>query len=518
MSPFRNHAVRLLGVVAAVGILGCGGGGSVANAPAQPFRGERVVVGAVGDPAVLSAVAAQQGEWKATRGAELTVRESPVDPKETQGVDVLIFPGDRLGDLVDVGALAVLPESVVRPPPPPVVTEEPGEERPRAKPADPLQFADVVPALGDQVSRYGKDRVGLPYGASALVLIYRRDAFEREENRSAAGKENVTLEPPRTWSDFDALARFFHGRDWDGDGSADSGVALALGADAEGVGTTTFLARAAALGQHRDQYSFLFEADSMEPRIDSPPFVEALRATAALKAYGPPGSSEFDAEAAREAFRNGKVALLIDRAELAARWGGGGQPIGVAPLPGSGRVYDPGRKLWENASPPNRPTYLPRGGGWLVGVAASASGRRREAAVDFAAYLIGPEASAHVRADRAFPLLAVRASQLGQGLPDPRSAPGVESRQWSDAVSRALNAARVVPGLRIPQAEAYLADLDKARAAAARGEPADKALQAAAKAWSDRTRALGTERQRWHYRRSLNSLATSPEPPARESN
>ena len=50
-----------------------------------------------------------------------------------------------------------------------------------------------------------------------------------------------------------------------------------LGADAEGLGNATFLARAASLGQHPDQFSFLFDSDKMAPRIDTEPFVEALR-------------------------------------------------------------------------------------------------------------------------------------------------------------------------------------------------------------------------------------------------
>ncbi len=63
--------------------------------------------------------------------------------------------------------------------------------------------------------------------------------------------------------------------------------------------------------------------------------------------------------AAREAFRTGKVAMLIDRAERAATWSHG-KPIGVAPLPGSDRVFEPIRKEWTPSSPPNAPSYLAR--------------------------------------------------------------------------------------------------------------------------------------------------------------
>ena len=390
-----------------------------------------------------------------------------------QGFDVLFFPGDRVGDLVDVQALDVIAEKLILPPPPAEPAETP---RDQTEPAvtDPLQFTDILPAFRDQVSKYGKDRIGLPYGGSALVLVYNRAAFERAANRAAAEKEKLTLKPPRTWAEFDALARFFQGRDWNGDGNKDHGAALALGPDAEGVGDAVFLARAASLGQHRDQYSFLFDADSMDPRLESPPFVEALQGLAALKEFGPPECAKFDAEAARGAFRQGNVALLIDRAERAGRWSTG-KAVGVAPLPGSARVYDPARQVWEAVAPPNRPSYLPFGGGWLVGVVRPAGDPRHEAALDFAKYLIGPESSNQLRAELAFPMLPVRATQLGLGIADPRSAPGVESRQWSDAVSRTLAAPRVLPGLRIPDAPGYLADLSQGRVAAIQGEPAARA-------------------------------------------
>jgi multiple sugar transport system substrate-binding protein len=501
----------LLAIVA-VGLAGCQGSGATPKAPPEPFKGIKIEVAAVGEPAILDAVAVERGEWTATRGAELAIRKEAVEPGSLRGVDVVLFRGDRLGDLVAAKALAVIPANELVPARTTGADEEPGGPSQAEPPPDPVRFSDVAPAFGDKVSKYGSDRMALPLGGSALVLAYRRDAFEREANRAEADKQKLALGPPETWTQLDALARFFQGRDWDGDGTDDHGIALALGHDPEGVGDAAFLARAAALGQHRDQYSFLFDISTMAPRIDTPPFVEALAATAALKGCGPPGMANFDAPAARRAFREGRAAMLIDRAERASEWGD--KKIGVAPLPGSERVYDPSRNLWEDASPPNRPSYLSYGGGWLVGVVRGSEGRRRAAALDFAKYLIGPEVSNRIRADRAAPMLPVRKSQMGRGLPDPRSAPGVDPKAWSDAVSRTLMAARVVPGLRIPSTDGYLADLAKGRVAAVGGEPADKALRDVARAWADRTKKLGIARQLWHYRRSLASdLATLPEPP-----
>ena len=484
-------------------------GGTPSKPPEKPFAGLKLVVGVVGDPAILPSIKAQRGEWAARTGADLVVLDEPVEPKgrSSANVDVLVFPGDRMGDLVDLKGLAILPDSSVIPPEP---TAE-GNAPPPKAPPDEFQYKDILLAYRDQVTRYGPDRVALPIGGSALVVAFHRAAFDSPANKEAAKAAGLALEPPRTWEQFDALAKFFHGRDWDGDGSPEAGVAIAWGPDPEGVGDATLLARVGALGLHPDQFSFLLDSETTVPRVTAPPFVEALKAFVALKAFGPPGAEKFDAEAARKAFRAGEVALLIDRAEKAGAWGTAGDPIGTAPLPGSTRVFDFTRNAWEDPKAANRPSYLPFGGGWLVGVAAST--KQKAAAEDFAKYLAGPESTNRLRAEKTFPMLAVRASQLTEGMANPRSAPGVEPRPWADAVNRTLTADRIFPGPRLPGAAGYLADLTKTRTAVINGQAAEPALEELSKAWAERTKALGEARQTWHHRRSLTGLTTSPEPP-----
>jgi multiple sugar transport system substrate-binding protein len=503
-----------LAITLGLALTACGKREVATESPRQPFRGMKITVGVLGDKAILPGLESQRGEWAASTGAELTFRDdATADPEKLQFVDLLIFPGERLGELVDKGILLAIPDDAVRPPAPSPEAESRSKDEATPEPsADPFAFKEISAAYRDGVTLYGDKRVALPLGGTGLVLAFRRDAFDRAENKDAAKSAGITLEPPKTWDDLDALAKFLHGRDWDGDGKPDSGIALAWAADAEGVGDTTFLARAASLGQHRDQYSFLFHSDRMEPRLASPPFVEALLKLVALKDFAPPDAVKFDADAARAAFRSGKVALLIDRAERASTWSEG-KPVGVASLPGSGRVYNPDRKAWEEATSLNKPAYLPRGGGWLVGVVASS--QHREAAIDLAKYLAGPEVTNRLRVEKAFPMLPVRGPQIGAGLPDPKSAPGVEPRSWSDAVDRTIQAARAVVGLRIPGADGYLADLTKGRIAAVEGKPADESMKGVAEAWDARTKSLGPKRQLWHYRRSLVRLVTSPEPPPR---
>jgi multiple sugar transport system substrate-binding protein len=511
IATIRRYALAAVALTTALATGGCTDK-TPPPPPERPFAGTKLVVAVVGDPALLPSIRSQRGEWSARTGADLSVLDKPIEPGDLarSTADVLVFPADRLGDLVEARSLAVLPDSLVLPPEP---TAEGNEPAP-APPPDDFKYKDIAPTYRDQVTRYGKDRMALPIGGSALVVVFQRRAFDSPVNREAAKAAGLTLEPPKTWEQFDALARFFHGRDWDGDGSPESGVALAWGPDAEGVGDATLLARAAALGLHPDQFSFLFDAETTAPRVAAPPFVEALKAFVALKSSGPAGAEAFDADAARKAFRSGEVAMLIDRAERADAWGTAGTPVGTAPLPGSTRVYDFLRDAWDaERKTPNRPSYLLHGGGWLVGIAASTA--NKAAAEDFARYLAGPEATNRLRGEKGFPMLPVRTSQLSQGLADPLAAPGVEARPWADAVSRTISVERPFPSPRFPGSLDYLADLGKARVSAVNGQPVEATLEALAKTWAERTRGLGQARQTWHHRRSLTGLSTPSEPPPR---
>ncbi len=496
-------------------ISGCGEG-IKAPQPSQPrFPGLTLTIGALGNSALLAGARAQRGEWVASRGGEIAIHEVPLSVQSVGDVDILLFPADRIGELVDANVLAKISNETVMPPKPVEAGDgsgEPDRSSEEPKPEDTFRYMDIAPGYRDQVTRYGSDRLALPCGGSALVLIYRRDAFERDANVAAAKDKGLTLQPPKTWDELDALARFFQGRDWDGDGSPDHGISVVLGADAEGLGNATFLARAASLGQHPDHFSFLFDSEKMTPRIDTDPFVEALKAAIVWKASGPPGIERFDADEARASFRSGKVAMLIDRAERFTTWSKG-KRAGVAPLPGSEQVFDPGARTWVSPPGRNAPSYLPNGGGWLIGVRRGLSGSQQDAAIDLVKYLASPEISRNLCAERSFPMLPFRIGQMSQGLPDPTSAPDIDSRLWSDAVSRTLLTDRVVPGLRIPGADGYLDDLAKGRQAALAGEDPHKALEGVARAWTVRTKARGPKRQLWHYRRSLNLRATAAEPP-----
>jgi multiple sugar transport system substrate-binding protein len=460
---------------------------------------------------------APAGEWSATRGAQVDLPDAPIALADLPADrDWVLFPALFLGDLMAANKLGSIPAKLLRPTPRPDRLERPESESVAVKDAsgqadDPYAFGDILPELRDQVIRYGGTIVGLPVGSSALVLAYRRDAFERDALKAAASGAGVKLEPPETYEQLDALARFLHEQDWDGDGKPGAGIALALREDADDVAAAVFLARAAALGLHPDYFGLFFDETTMEPRIASQPFVDALEATTRLAALGPEGAASLDARAARQAFREGRAALLIDRADAAREWTNPDRPIAVAvvPLPGSSRVFDPRRKAYQESERINRPTYLGWSGGWLISPVQG--GKRAGATLDFLEQLTSTEGSARLVMNRAFPLLPARGSQAGQDRLDPRS----NVRGWGRAVARTLTAPRMISGLRLPGASDYHRDLETARRAATTGAvPAATALQTARDQWNARTQSLGRERQQWHYRRSLNIPTAGTEPPA----
>ena len=252
--------------------------------PAKPFAGPKLVVGVVGEPAILPSIRAQRGEWAARTGAELSILDEPVNPKAGEvgrrRPGLPRRPDGRPRQRQGPGGPARLGRDPARadrrrgdarPEPPPDDLEVQGHRPRLPRPGRPIRARPDGPA--DR--RLGPGRRLPPIG------------LRQSANKEAAKAAGLTLEPPKTWEQFDALARFFHGRDWDGDGSPESGVALAWAADPEGVGDATLLARAAALGLHPDQFSFLLDSETTGPG-SPPPRSSRPWAFAALKASARP--------------------------------------------------------------------------------------------------------------------------------------------------------------------------------------------------------------------------------------
>ncbi len=121
--------------------------------------------------------------------------------------------------------------------------------------------------LVQQGVAWGDDIWAVPFGSPGLTVFYRRDLLEATHQK-----------PPTTWAEYQRLVQFFSDRKNLGDAAppADAPWHGTLEPLAPGWAGRLLLSRAAAYAKHRDNFSTLFNIDTMEPLIAGPPFVRAL--------------------------------------------------------------------------------------------------------------------------------------------------------------------------------------------------------------------------------------------------
>ena len=95
--------------------------------------------------------------------------------------------------------------------------------------------------------------------------------------------EKLHRKPPRLWTEYEELAKLLAGQKPAGSGPW-CGTIEPLGPGWAGL---VLLARAAPYAKHHDQYSALFNVETMEPLVAGPPFVHALEKLVAAAKLGP---------------------------------------------------------------------------------------------------------------------------------------------------------------------------------------------------------------------------------------
>jgi len=485
-----SKVLLLIGITLSLG--GCGDNAapnipnpdSTTLAPPNPtFQGVKLKVAALEDPALAEVAADLVGEWQASRQGEVEIVAKPVtaaagglDP----AVDIWLIRGQKLGELVDTEAIEPLGDLNA-------------------------DWAKRPPVFESIVSRYGPDRFGVPLGTRLLVLAYRDDLVNAPTLQQTIKTAGLAF-PPKTWDEFDKLIALLK--------KTSPGILAlpTLPEPEDHLLLDLFLARATAVGKHRDHFSFLFSAETMEPRITGKPFEDSLTALASLKPV-----ENLTPTQARNAFREGKAGFLIDYAENASLWAKPDEKskIGVLPLPGSFRVYEPDRKAYDKMQAIQPSAYLPSGGGYLAVLARGRKPEIQAAAKDLLVYLSGDSTATSWAADRRMAMCPTRDSILAAGFVDPRIAPKVESGAWGEAILAQITSENPVVGLRIPGSSGFLADLESAVAAGMTGKPPVLELDIAAKKWKERISAFGQQRLKWHYRRSLVRPVTEAKAPTR---
>jgi ABC-type glycerol-3-phosphate transport system substrate-binding protein len=464
--------------VALAGLAGCQRPATRDEPPPQ-FTGLTLTVACPGDPAA-AVVRTFSKAWQGRTGARVAVSNYDLakGPGDVEA-DVWVVPPAELPRWADAGALTPLPGFF--------------KDRDNA-----YGWTGLLPLYRDRLLPWGRtaDGTPAPWGVPLLgespVLCYRTDLLPDG--------------PPETW---EQLARIVEARKEDPalpSLSDDASLEREFYTIAAGYLRRSLAETDVKRLDHRDQvFSFAFDVETGEPRIDASGFVHALTLMQRLQACRAPKG---DGQPER-AFLEGRALFCLTDASWVARFQGEGSKVrgrfSVCPMPGADRVFH--AKGAVERVRVNRIPYL-GSSGWLAVVPKRSA--RADAAFDLLAELSGPRLSAQVVQDPRWGGV-VRADQLGDamrwdsfGLDRPRTV----------ALKHALQQTLLHPGvknpvvcLRTPDQRDYSPPLaaELRRALEEKGDAAE-ALQLVAARWRQLIKARGGEKHRRDYRVSLGLL------------
>lgn len=455
-------------------------------------KGVKLVVATQTGPQIASPVQMMWQKWSEKTGGTVELQTFPFGDlfekiragfvSGASPFDIIIYASDWAGDIMGPGYVLEVPKKI----------------------QEQVEYQYLIPTYRDRILSWGGKIYGIPYDGDNHMIYYRRDLLTDPKNQADfKAKFGYDLPaPPKTWKQYNDVASFFNGKTINGQTIYGAGTAFKR----HGQSYWTFLGIAAAFAKAPDDPSYFFDADTMEPRINSPGFVEALKSVyLPLVKLGPPGVANWDVGDIRSNFPAGKIVLGIDWGDdgplasdpkssaIVGKWGSGVEP-------GTDRYYNSKAKQWVEKY--NQAPYLAFGG-WIQSV--SKTTKNPDAAFDFAAFMGNPNMSL---------LLCVTP---GTGVNphffsdtntlDPWIKFGMtrdEAVEYLGAIRDTINHPNAVVDLRIPGSAEYFDALDTQLARAISGEASpEDALNEVAKQWNAITDRLGRDQQKKLYRQML---------------
>jgi multiple sugar transport system substrate-binding protein len=259
--------------------------------------------------------------------------------------------------------------------------------------AQQIEADDLVDYLKPPVGTWDGKTYRITIDGDCHTFAYRKDYF-------GDGSISGMAEVPKHWEDFPALAAALAGKTDPLTGAQAFGFIDPLKYQWGGFGFYFLGDRAAAYAKHPSDPAWLFDPDTMKPRVNNPAWVQAIQDVLDLvkaDAY-PPDQVNADPNAtAFSQFLGGTGAALTWWGDVGsnARTSDSsvvGDVVGFDINPGAKRVYNHGAGAWEETEnfAPNM-AYI----GWGVYVTSrvSADEKKRKAAWSAAAHLGGKDIS-----------------------------------------------------------------------------------------------------------------------------
>ncbi|MHC1741812.1 MAG: extracellular solute-binding protein [Syntrophobacteraceae bacterium] len=457
----------------------------------QRFDGVEIKVGVMSAPAIGNPAKAHAKTWEQVTGGKVTIVEYPFNElfdrfheavTAAEGpMDVIFYASPWAGDFFPY--LSEVPK--------PFTADE--------------SFEDILPVYLDRLMKWEGKLVSVTVDGDLYFGYYRKDLFLDAENRSEfKASYGYDLAPPDTWSQYRDIAEFFKGR------KAPDGTILSGTTEPFAPGTQQFwtvFSRAAAYTNPPDNPGTqFFDPDTMKAQVNNEGWRRAVQDYVDIQLFCPEGSRQFGILDTREAFVQGKAAMILD-------WGDTGQlavdlaksaivgKVGYFMLPGADQVWNSRNGSWEKLKRPRKISFLAFGG-WVGAVPLNS--RQKEAAWDFIFWYGNPENSLHdvVMSDTG--INPYRYSHFTSIDTWTRSFQRDSAAQYLEVIRLSLESHDVALDLRLPAFNEYTTVFEKEVFKAVNGEvPVSQALDRAAAGWEAITDRMGREKQRSIYRSSM---------------
>jgi multiple sugar transport system substrate-binding protein len=374
---------------------------------------------------------------------------------------------------------------------------------------------DALPAVKVITGWAGKT-MAFPYDGDNHMTYYRKDALEVPENQ-AKFKAEYGYDyhmPPKDWDEVRDIAEFFNGWDWDGDGEIEYGVSFIAQQKTQAMWEVLNLVAqyATIAGKPSNTTSnIFFNAETMEPLVNTPGWIEAFRRIGELTEFAPPGLLGYGYSEFRYAYVSGNACLGFD-------WGDVGimeqypdeygsevkGKLGYGPLPGAKKYWDHVKGKWVEEE--HQVNFLNFGGWiWII----SKYSDNVDMSYHWITYITNPERSL-LDASGIHGYTGVnpwRKSHFDPavlGLWERGGWDRGAAEGYAKGILEILTDPYAVTDLRIPGGERYYDALDMRLAEVlAKKSTAEEACQALYDDWVKITDEYGKDEQKRFYRESL---------------
>jgi multiple sugar transport system substrate-binding protein len=263
-----------------------------------------------------------------------------------------------------------------------------------------IEMDDYVGYLQAPVGTWDGKTYRISIDGDCHNFNYRTDYFDNEELAAAWKAEGHDGDwgVPKTWQQVQAATKFLKGKKV---GGFDAYGYLDPLKGWGGFGFYFLASRATAYAKHPDDPAWLFDVDSMKPRVNNPAWVRAIQDV--LDVIDDQPADQLNADPGTTGFQQ----FLAGTGSMLSWWGDigsnaktsdssvVGDVVGFDILPGSDDVYNASTGKWDTLS--GGPSYAPNMAyiGWGVYVMARVDGdaKKHKAAWSAAAHLGGKDIS-----------------------------------------------------------------------------------------------------------------------------